>query len=236
MRRRIPKTRGRGSIPAVALVVAVVAIMGLAFAAAPALAQDEEESYAGEPDPTSDMYAQPGFYAQGMATFGFELFENETRKDAITEFFSPALLPLIEVENSLGANGRVGYRAHKHIAVEAEFEWMNDFNIQTKGQIRLGRARLWNLTGNVKGYLLTGRVQPYVLAGAGYGQADVTSSLVRLQPDGFVMRFGGGVDIYANEDFGVALEGAYVLPTGKLTDYNYVSVGIGFFLRFYGGS
>ena len=45
-------------------------------------------------------------------------------------------------------------------------------------------------------------------------------------------RFGGGIDIYATENFAVSLNISYVLPTGDLKDLDYVSIAWGFQYRF----
>ena len=53
--------------------------------------------------------------------------------------------------------------------------------------------------------------------------------------DGFLVRFGVGADLYANADVALTLEASYVLPPGgNIDDMNYVSIGAGLTLRFYG--
>ncbi len=49
---------------------------------------------------------------------------------------------------------------------------------------------------------------------------------------GFAARFGGGIDIYATENFVVAFVVDYVFPAGDVKDLDYVSVGWGFQYRF----
>jgi opacity protein-like surface antigen len=100
-------------------------------------------------------------------------------------------------------------------------------------------------TTNTKGYLLTGRYQPFVLLGVGVMAANyefVVRNEVRdrhgwghswndSQID-FVMRFGGGIDLYATKHVVVSAEVDYVLPFGDLEDLDYLSFGLGLQYRF----
>ena len=52
------------------------------------------------------------------------------------------------------------------------------------------------------------------------------------RPASFTMRFGGGIDIYANQNVMMRAEGSYVLPFGNLDDIQYVSIGMGVHFRF----
>ena len=97
------------------------------------------------------------------------------------------------------------------------------------------------VTSNVKGFFLTGRYQPYLLVGAGVMTADTTlRDTVGLPPsatgtesdEAFVMRFGGGIDLYATENVVVTLEADYVYPFGSLDDLRYVTIGWGVQYRF----
>ena len=95
------------------------------------------------------------------------------------------------------------------------------------------------ITGNVKGHLLTGRWQPFLLAGVGL----MTSGVELRDPMGFgyrqsdwdnafVARFGGGIDLYTNENIVLTVGADYVLPTGDLKDFDFISIGWGIQYRF----
>jgi opacity protein-like surface antigen len=107
------------------------------------------------------------------------------------------------------------------------------------------------LTTNVKGHLLTGRYQPFVLAGVGFMRMeskakDITSGDALEVPDPdrkraadaseiwveVAMRFGGGLDFYLTENVVVSAEASYLMPTGKLDDLDYYSIGVGLQYRF----
>jgi len=107
-------------------------------------------------------------------------------------------------------------------------------------------------TVNVKAYLPFGRFQPYALLGIGgmYARLRTTYPVGTIcSPSwwyypwygwycsnyyakigshaAFVMKFGGGIDIYVSEMWGISLDAAYVLPIGsnidalKMTSFNW---------------
>jgi hypothetical protein len=86
----------------------------------------------------------------------------------------------------------------------------------------------WNITANAKAYPVAGRFQPYALVGAGYGQADLPHD----DNDGFIARFGIGMDIAVVDNFGVMTEVGYVLGTGSMSDYDQIPISVGVFYNF----
>jgi hypothetical protein len=46
------------------------------------------------------------------------------------------------------------------------------------------------------------------------------------------MRFGGGLDFYLTESIVVSGEISYLMPTGKLDNLDYYSIGLGLQYRF----
>jgi len=100
-------------------------------------------------------------------------------------------------------------------------------------------------TTNVKVHLLTGRYQPFVLAGAGFMRMEgkvqgVTGGTIagfapqeRVRRVDLAMRFGGGIDIYLTENVVASAEVSYLLmPTGRLDNLDYYSIGVGLQYRF----
>jgi opacity protein-like surface antigen len=153
-----------------------------------------------EPD-----FARNGFYAVLGGTYAFESFETPVADD------------------SAGVNVRLGYRLHPHVAVEAEYEWYDDF--ADSGQPSVDG---WWAGVNAKLYTATGWLQPYFLVGAGVLGFDGGEEEV----EEYATRIGGGIDFYATENVAVDLEIAYLLPTGDLDDFNVVPVSLNLMYRF----
>jgi hypothetical protein len=164
----------------------------------------------------------------------------------------------LHVDVSMGVNGRVGYRFHPNLSAELQAEWQNGFDTDI-GVSGLTIKRLtpeeddeleyskfatveiepWVITGNVKGHLLTGLFQPFLLVGVGVMTAEVkTKDFVGLglsntdRLTGFAARFGGGIELYANEHIVFALGTDYVFPTGDVEDLDHVSISFGIQYRF----
>lgn len=171
-------------------------------------------------------YERSGLYVGGGLTGGFT-----TRLEGqLTEV--PGVND-VEVDPSVGLTARAGVRVTPRFAVEAQYEWMEDFETSIAGT-EVAETTTQTVTGNLKGYLGTGRVQPYLSAGAGFLRAksdDPVTTFQRTDTD-FALRFGGGLDVYLTEVIGVSLDTSYVLPTGDVEDLDYVSVGAGVFFRF----
>lgn len=192
--------------------------------ALPSLASAEYRAYRNSND--VDDYGREGFYVGGGLVGGFTTRLEDELSDA------PGVDD-VEVDPSVGLAGRVGMRITPHVAIEAHYEWMNDFETSIAGT-EVAETRTSVLTGDVKGYLTTGRVQPFLSAGLGFLSAksdDPSTSFQRTDTD-FAARFGGGVDFYVNRHVGFTLDTSYVVPTGDVEDLDYVSVGAGVFFRF----
>jgi opacity protein-like surface antigen len=145
-------------------------------------------------------------------------------------------------DESFGATGRFGYRAHPRVAGELQLEWVDTF--AAKGSRTMGGGRspfgsfekFLTFTGNVKAYAMTGRLQPYGLVGIGITrvrfEADPGSGLQSGRDEDFSARFGAGADFYFAPKVGMEVEAGYVLPTGDVEDFDDVSVSWGLFIRF----
>lgn len=173
-----------------------------------------------------DRFARPGLYLGGGLVGGFATrLESELHEiPGVTD---------VEVDPSVGLTARAGFRVTPHIALEAHYEWMENFETSVAGN-EIADTQTQTLTGDIKGYLATGRVQPYLTAGAGFLTAksdDPRTNFQRTDTD-FVARVGGGVEFYLNESVGLSVDTSYVLPAGDVKDLDYVSVGAGVFFRF----
>ncbi len=153
----------------------------------------------------------------------------------------------------LGVSGHLGYRCHPWVAAELQFEVVDDFHAQTSeapstlvpsvfppvtGPIDVKFEPLV-FTTNVKAHLLQGRFQPFVLVGPGFMRLETkTREQTNTMPNAsdtivkYATRFGGGIDIYATENVVVSLDASYLMPTGKLAGFDYISIGWGLQYRF----
>jgi opacity protein-like surface antigen len=154
-------------------------------------------------------------------------------RDAVPAFFK------VDLESPVGVQARVGYRFLPHLAGEVQFQWFAKANVELEdpdeNTMDAYKLESLNLTGNLKAYLLTGRIQPFVLAGAGFMHLNGDDKVglgLRTSGDDFAARFGGGIDFYLNRNFVAVLEGGYILPTGKLDDFDHVTWSAGIQYRF----
>ena len=154
-------------------------------------------------------FARSGLYAQFNGVANFESFDD----------FSSS-----SIDTAVGVGGRFGFRLAPNFAVESMVEWSGDF-VDCCGTDLTSTL----VTMNGRYYVLTDQWQPYATLGLGWGFADINPG---PSEDGFVLRFGGGLDYYLSESWGLTAEFAYNLATGDLDDFNYMSLGWGAFIRF----
>lgn len=162
----------------------------------------------------------------------------------------------IEAEPSLGVNARVGYRFLPHFAAEAHLEYLSGSLLSAdthRFRTEITELTALTLTGDFKAYFLTGMIQPFALVGGGWMKTwgkDLTFNPATLckgdvkipdcnfeEPnpidtfdDGFVGRFGGGVDVFVTRKVSMGLAASYVIPFGSWNtglDYNYISIDWG---------
>lgn len=154
-------------------------------------------------------YARSGAYVGLNGVYGVETFDN---------------VPGSLVDNSVGVAGRLGYRFSPWLAIEGQAEYSGDFVDGAPD------ATVTLVSVNGKLYPLSGRFQPYGLVGIGGAFPNIDFV---PDDDSFLARFGGGVDFYLTDTFGLTLEGTYNMATDDpMDDFDYVSIGWGAFLRF----
>jgi opacity protein-like surface antigen len=218
--------------------LAPLAAVAALLATSPGQAQQDYE-----PD-----YAQRGFYGTAYGSYAFGFFESDLAKRLGTPITSSTSGKISSL-TSWGAGGSLGYRLLPVLGLELGGEWLNDFTTKYATDSQPGdnvfgdtswvqgdRASgtvLWNVSANAKGYILTGRFQPYGLIGLGYGQAKTAPvASTSIIDRGFVARFGIGTDLMVSEEVGLNLAASYLLPTGKLSDFDYFTLQFGVVLRF----
>ena len=140
--------------------------------------------------------------------------------------------------NSPGFDVCGGYRFTDNVAVEALYEYMNDFE---KGRHDApGNAHLSTNNVSVMGKLLAPvpgltNLQPYVSGGIGFLNVDGAERF--SGPEGAVHHVGsgtelagrvdGGVDYFLTPQISTFLDAGYVMPTEHLDHLDYVSLSLG---------
>ena len=143
----------------------------------------------------------------------------------------------LDVSQAIIIGIRGGGRLNRVVAIDFSLDYsVRGFEVEIPG-VTTAEARSLTGFGNLKLYPLAGRVQPYVLGGAGFllGALDCTTSsgaTVSCSGSGFydqefvfAGRAGGGLDIYLTRILALSAEVAYVIPTGSLSDLNYLQYG-----------
>jgi opacity protein-like surface antigen len=186
-----------------------------------------------DPAPTQDDdFDRKGIYfGVALAGAAYTEVEDDLEKESLAEL--GYVIP-VDVEVPPGLDARVGYRFHPRLAGEVQFQWFPKADIEF-ADVKAMKLETLTLTGNAKGYLLTGRVQPFLLVGVGLMHFDAKDKLglgLRAKGEGFAARFGGGVDVYLNRNFLLALDTSYVLPTGDVDGLDHVSFSLGLQYRF----
>jgi hypothetical protein len=179
-----------------------------------------------------DSFGRPGGYLSlgaGGATESFQL-------DPLD----------IDLGSALTVGGRLGYRASPFVAVEAAVDYTaSAFNSRFAAPGGLGEVETRTVIGtaNVKLYPGGWRVQPFAIGGAGavYAMVDcrLNGAIVGCGQAGtssseavFAGRVGGGLDIYLSQNVALTGEVTYVMPTGNLGDFRFVTYGGQLLVRF----
>lgn len=161
-----------------------------------------------------DEYSKNGAYFGIGASYGVPLFE-PSLDNAINGFGLDE-----KVSNAWGLNARAGYRFHKYLAGEVEYEWLQHFGMRVGGA-GLGSVRLQTITANLKAIAPYGHWQPYVLVGFGATLArysETSGSPLNVQPTSYSTRFGLGVDYYLTQNIALNLGSEFVVNTAKLSN------------------
>jgi hypothetical protein len=141
-----------------------------------------------------------------------------------------------DVDQSYGAEARVGYRFHPHLAAELQGQYDGDFDVYADtrspiGKPLAGSVRVISSTANLKVFMLRGPIQPYALGGLGILWADTDDEAAGADlPTGdveFAGRGGLGVDFYLSPALAITAEGTYLAPTGSLARYGLAAITVG---------
>jgi opacity protein-like surface antigen len=156
-----------------------------------------------------------GPYASLSFALGYDQFELEGLGDFGT---------------GMGIDVRGGYRLHRWLAAELEFDFLH-FDDTELGVDH--RGRMYLATANAKIPLLSGPLQPYVLGGVGVLHADIdTSTMGGTHDTGFAGKAGGGIDLYLNDYIVLTTDVTYVGTTGAVDDRDRIDWKLGLAMRF----
>jgi opacity protein-like surface antigen len=154
-------------------------------------------------------FERPGLYGALNGVYSVETFDN---------------VPSSIVDNAVGVSMRGGYRFNSMFAAEMQYEYSGDFSDIG------GNFAMHLVTMNGKVYLPLDRFQPYALVGMGFGVGAFDPG---SNEESFLVRLGGGMDMYFNEQFGLLAEMTYNMATDDpIDDARYLSLGWGLFYRF----
>ena len=168
--------------------------------AAPALAQDEDESFSRE-----------GPY------LGFDaLLAIENSADSL------------DVSETGGLAGRIGFRLTPEFALELEGEWahLDGRNPWSLSIVSKLYPTPWFLDGQAG--FFDDRLQPYFVSSAGI----IVGELGRGQEPASSFRIGSGADFWLNSDLALTGQFVYVANAGDATDYDSVNLRLGVTWRY----
>ena len=183
-----------------------------------------------------EPYTRDGWYVGASAVYSEHLLES-----AIEDAVEGA----IDVKSTMGINVRAGYRILKWLSAEAEFEWLDGFDVELVGFGRIFSLETYTLTANAVAHWPLGRWQPYFKFGVGVAEYQVNDVLglgVNFESDtAFAARLGVGLDYYVTRNWLAHFEAVGELSThdlgnitGKesLSGVHYLAFQLGFAYRF----
>ena len=225
-------------------VLALVTSLALAGPMAAFAQAADPGAAAAEGQTEGQIYARDGFYiGASIAGVSYMAIEDEIAR-GVSNFTGDAANA--EAEATGSASLRVGYRMHPRVASELQWEWLAPTDVpltlrdrDTGEFLSDGSAfevKSWVVTANLKGYpMIAGNFQPFLLLGAGIMKGDVDGRDIygfSLEGFSFVGRMGGGLDYYFTPHIVGTVDLSYVLPVGDLSDFPYISGGLGLQYRF----
>jgi hypothetical protein len=141
----------------------------------------------------------------------------------------------IDIDDAYGFNTWAGYRFVDFLSAEMNLEYLDGFDFDIFGADIEGEALAftWNAKVFPLTRVITDRIDPFLYTGIGIGWLEYDAGRFgTADGTGFIARFGGGVDLYLTENLAFQASSSYVLPTGDLDDFAYVSLVFGLQYRF----
>jgi hypothetical protein len=190
-----------------------------------------------------------------------DIADNFSNRPGTVDVIIPGPDTTARADDSWSVKGRGGYRCHSRYSVGATLEFFGGFDTDWTGALGTGSddIDIFVATTDIKAYLLTGRYQPYLLLGGGtmHHKTKVTNptgivgtNVVVLPNEDtitfpvigsvdqsrsytdFVVRLGGGIDIYATDHVVVNIDANYLAPLGEVSGTSIYTIGGGIEYRF----
>ena len=128
-----------------------------------------------------------------------------------------------KIENAWGFNIYGGYRLFKHLALEGNFNWYDDFEGEA-GTIDFD-VSVWTLMMGMKVIspdLWEDRLFPYIRVSGGYMSAEVDFKGGNdTDNGGFAYDVGLGIDFFVKDQISIGLDGKRVWGTGDVSEFNH---------------
>jgi opacity protein-like surface antigen len=156
-------------------------------------------------------FARSGVYVGVGGTYGFNLLESA---------FDDVLGSDVEVDDTWGFNARLGYRALRWLAVEVEYEYLDNFEVSVD-DFRLADLKAQTISGNLRFIVPIRRFQPYLCLGAGATLFSLDDNAVPgldVDHSSFSGRLGLGFDVYVTRNIVLGIGADAVLSTAEVED------------------
>ena len=165
------------------------------------------------PAHTDELEPSSGAYLGLSGAFGISLFGGQ---------FESSSLENPKLGNSAGFQVKAGYRVASWLALEAQYEWLDEFVLTARSDVpdetkKVAQFKPQTVTANLKFILPTGRIEPHVIVGLGVGLWEITRIQKRtsVQKSFFAARLGAGVDFYLTRSWVLNVQGTGVIGTTK---------------------
>ena len=182
------------------------------------------------------QFKEKGFFGGGGIGYAWENFDDDELEDDIRRAGLTSVR--VDSDNAWGLNLFAGYRFMRYLAVEGNFNWYDDFEIDVdadffsipvSGDFDL---EIWTLFIDLKAMypVYNDRLVPYLRVGGGYMDAEIDGNGFDEDEDDFAWNLGGGVDYFLTDQVSLGLDGKYVWGTDDLDEIEYFmgTVRIGF--------
>jgi len=160
-----------------------------------------------------------GVYVGIGGVYALEDFDYDSSRLGTASIFGPDVK--IDFDDSTGVDLLLGWRFHRRLSLELTYEFLEGFD-STEGAPDSELDTHHFLLG-LKLYGNRNLFEPYLLVGVGGLLVEEEVEGATL-PDpfrtdlGFAMRFGGGLDFWLDEHFGVEVEVSYLIAQGGLAE------------------
>ncbi len=184
----------------------------------------------------SAQVKEKGFFLGGGVGYAWENFDDDELEDDLENVGVTNVN--VDSDNAWGLNLFVGYRFMRYLAIEGNFNWYDDFEIDVDGNV-FGipisgefDIEIWTLIIDLKAMypVFNDRLVPYLRLGGGFMEAEIDGEGLDEDENDFAWNFGGGVDYFLTDLVSLGLDGKYVWGTDDLDDLQYFvgTVRIGF--------